>query len=159
MAFIRSVKRVVGTVPWKKVGNWAWKNRGAVASGAATIGCLVPAAGWATCAGMQAFAYGVRAKQRADEGGGWRRTWRANAADGVSSAVGFMGTAAMRNAALGGWSRWRETRRGVPFFHPGSWIHQKRAGWKSEPAPVFVGYTVASIVPAVLNFVFKPFSF
>ncbi|MFJ9446269.1 hypothetical protein ACIRRH_31080 [Kitasatospora sp. NPDC101235] len=64
-------------------------------------------------------------------------------------------------AALGGWPCWRETRRGPSLLSLRSWILQKReiTGEMTHPVPVFVGHTVAAIVPAVLNFVFKPFSF
>ncbi|MDY0813535.1 hypothetical protein [Kitasatospora purpeofusca] len=148
-------------MPWKAVGKWVKDNRGAVASGLATGGCLIPAVGWAACAGLQAAAYGVRAQQRASEGGGWRRTWRANAADGVFSAAGFGATAAGRNAALGGWARWKETRRAPSIFSRQSWWHSPRIikGEPKDPAPVFGGCTIATVIPAVLNFFFKPFNF
>ena len=47
----------------------------------ATAGCLVPAVGFARCAAFQAGALAVRMQQRAQEGGGWNKTWRANAGD------------------------------------------------------------------------------
>jgi RHS repeat-associated protein len=76
----------------KRVGRWAWNNRGTLASVGATVGCLVPAVGWAACAGMQAAAWGVRSQIRASQGGGWRKTWRASVADaGLTIAFGGMG--------------------------------------------------------------------
>lgn len=70
----------------KSAGRWAWRNRGAIATGLATAGCFVPAVGWAACGAMQAAAWGVRSQQRASNGGGWRRTWRASARDGLITA-------------------------------------------------------------------------
>jgi hypothetical protein len=46
------------------VGRAAWRNRGTIASLAATGACAVPAVGWASCAGLQAGAFAVRAQQR-----------------------------------------------------------------------------------------------
>ncbi|WP_158889743.1 PA14 domain-containing protein [Amycolatopsis anabasis] len=73
----------------RSVGRWAWRNRGTIASVLATGACLVPAVGWASCAAVQAGAYGVRAQQRAANGGGWRKTWRANLGDALLTASTF----------------------------------------------------------------------
>jgi hypothetical protein len=46
------------------VGRAFWRNRGTIASLAATAGCAVPGVGWVGCAGFQAAAFAVRAQQR-----------------------------------------------------------------------------------------------
>jgi RHS repeat-associated protein len=45
------------------------RNRGTLATLTATGICMVPGVGWASCAGWQSFAYGVRAEQRINEHG------------------------------------------------------------------------------------------
>ncbi|MFD5326639.1 RHS repeat-associated core domain-containing protein [Streptomyces sp. NPDC127092] len=123
--------------------NWLWDNRGLVASVAATVGCFVPAVGWAACAGLQAAAYGVRAQQRAAEGGGWKKTWRENTFDAVLTASTFgVGGTAMRWAKFGKLSGVRETGR-VPAMY-------KAASWKGGQAyhPL---YTLATSAPTVIN--------
>jgi len=50
-------------------GSWAVEHRGAIATGAATAGCMIPAVGWAACGAMQAAAWGVRTQQSLAEGG------------------------------------------------------------------------------------------
>ncbi|MET7426033.1 RHS repeat-associated core domain-containing protein [Dactylosporangium sp. NPDC005555] len=67
-------------------GKWVVKNRGTVATIAATATCLVPAIGWAACAGAQAAAYGIRAQQRIQKDG-WRGSARENVRDGVWTAA------------------------------------------------------------------------
>ncbi|MEW1960787.1 RHS repeat-associated core domain-containing protein [Kineococcus sp. NPDC059986] len=67
----------------RKLWRWVKKNRGTIFSVGATLTCLVPGVGWAACAVAQGVAYGVRAQQRAANGGGWRKTARANALDGI----------------------------------------------------------------------------
>ncbi|GAA3217260.1 hypothetical protein ACFO1B_15980 [Dactylosporangium siamense] len=47
---------------------------------------LMPAIGWASCAGLQAIAYGVRAQERIQKDG-WRGSARENVKDGAWTAV------------------------------------------------------------------------
>lgn len=65
----------------KAAWEWTKEHRGMVVSILATAGCLVPAVGFAACAALQAIALGVRMQQRAEEGGGWSKTWKANLGD------------------------------------------------------------------------------
>jgi RHS repeat-associated protein len=89
----------------KKVGNWALVNIGMIVNVGATVGCLVPAVGWAACAGLQALAFGARTFERARENGGLANTWRETVADGVFTAVTLGGGAAFQNLRYGkaGW--------------------------------------------------------
>ncbi|MFF9018534.1 RHS repeat-associated core domain-containing protein [Streptomyces sp. NPDC014870] len=126
----------------KDVGDWIYENRGLVASVGATVGCFVPAVGWAACAGLQAAAYGVRAQQRASEGGGWKKTWRANVFDGIVTAGTFGTGSALRYAKFGNLSGIVERAR-VPSFYQG-------AAWRGGEAyhPL---YRVAVSMPTIVN--------
>lgn len=124
----------------RDVVEWAKDNRGLLASVAATVGCFIPAVGWVACAGMQAVAYGVRAEQRASEGGGWERTWRANAHDGLFTAATFGVGGGLRFAKFGNLSGLVERAR-VPAFYAGaSW----RGGHAYHPL-----YTLANSAPSI----------
>jgi len=67
----------------RATGSWVGKHRGLIATVGATAGCAVPGVGWALCGAMQAGAWGVRSQQRAANGGGWQRTWKASAGDAM----------------------------------------------------------------------------
>jgi hypothetical protein len=108
--------------PKKKPGffgrtwNWIKDNRGANATVIATGLCFVPALGWVSCAGLQAGAAGMRAWERADEGGGWGNTWKESTADGVMTfATAGVGGASMHAVRFGraGWGL-----RAAPTIHP-----------------------------------------
>lgn len=73
----------------RRAWSWVKRNRGTIATLAATAGCLVPAVGWAACGVLQAGALAVRSQQRAADGGGWRRTARANFRDAVFTTLSF----------------------------------------------------------------------
>lgn len=73
---------------------WLSANRGAVATGLAIAGCLVPAVGQAACAGLQAAAFAVRAQQVAARDGLNAQTATAIGIDAGLTAVSFgMGSA------------------------------------------------------------------
>ena len=66
---------------------WWRRNYATVASVGATVGCLVPAVGWAACAGLQAGAFALRSHYRIRNHGWNRSTRRAIVRDGAWSAV------------------------------------------------------------------------
>ncbi|MEW2382001.1 RHS repeat-associated core domain-containing protein [Micromonospora sp. NPDC047707] len=107
------------------VGRWAYRHRGAIATAVATGACLTPAVGWAACAGLQAAAYGVRAQQRAKEGGGWRKTWRANAVDGVATFATVGLGSAFRYAQYGKLGR-------IKAKKPALWQRKKLKAWERK---------------------------
>ncbi|MFJ4679594.1 DNRLRE domain-containing protein [Kitasatospora sp. NPDC088783] len=131
-----------GKICWSCAGRWAKKHRGTIASVVATAGCFVPAVGWAACAGMQAAAYGVRAQQRASEGGGWRRTWRSNLADGIFTAATFGNSTALRFARFSRLSGLVERARIPSMFSRAAW----RGATIYHPA-----YTLASSLPSIAH--------
>jgi hypothetical protein len=63
-------------------------------TGLATVGCFIPAVGWAACAGLQAVAYGVRTEQTINSDGGWQKNKNKILLDGVVTA----GTAGLGGA-------------------------------------------------------------
>ncbi|MEV7276045.1 RHS repeat-associated core domain-containing protein [Streptomyces sp. NPDC093111] len=131
----------------ESAAEWVWDNRGLVASVVATVTCFVPAVGWAACAGLQAAAYGIRAQQRAAEGGGWKATWRENTYDGVLTAATFGASSALRFAKFGKLSGLREPARAPSFYQRGG---GKWPAWRGGEAyhPL---YTVATSAPNIVN--------
>lgn len=112
----------------KAAGSWAWRHRGAIATGAATAGCLVPAVGWAACGAMQAAAFGIRSQQTVSRVG-WRRGWRSVVTDGAMTSLSFgMGSALRytKYGALGG--RWWNSLRGASSR---GWRPFTQIGWSS----------------------------
>jgi hypothetical protein len=65
------------------VGEFVVDHRGTIVTGLAGGACLVPAVGWASCAGLQAVAYGFRAEQRVGEAGSFGGALEANIGDAV----------------------------------------------------------------------------
>ncbi|MGG8410479.1 RHS repeat-associated core domain-containing protein [Streptomyces sp. 12297] len=126
----------------KAAGRWVDENRGLVVSVVATVSCFVPAVGWASCAALQAVALGVRMEQRAEEGGGWHKTWKANTADAVISAGSLGGSSALRYAKFGQLSRWTEPMRAPSFWQKSAW----QGGEAYHPL-----YQLAVGAPAIAN--------
>lgn len=54
---------------WAAFKSWAYENRGLIATGLATVGCVVPVAGQALCIGMQAAAFAIHIDQTISEQG------------------------------------------------------------------------------------------
>ena len=135
-----------GNRSWiKRFGSWTKKHRGTLATVGATAGCLVPAAGWALCAAFQAGAYGIRAQQRASTGGGWRRTWRANAMDGIWTAASFGFGQMGRYLKYGRLGRWRNnTELRSEWYSPkskyrlGRWSRHAIRGGLGAPSATHV---------------------
>lgn len=94
----------------RRAWGWGVRHRGGLATVGASVGCAVPAVGWAACGALQAGALIVRSQQRAANHGGWRRTWRASAGDAALTfagvgVLGSVGRLARYGGALGG--AWR----------------------------------------------------
>ncbi|MFC8503144.1 RHS repeat-associated core domain-containing protein [Pedococcus sp. NPDC057267] len=99
---------------WRQIGSWVWRHRGRLATIGATVGCMVPGVGWASCAVMQAAAWGLRSQQKAAENGGWRRNAGSIAADGILTAAGTGGGLLWRNFQFGGLGpRWLSPGRNL----------------------------------------------
>jgi RHS repeat-associated protein len=125
-----------GRIGWKKFFK---RHRGALATIGATAGCMVPGVGWASCGALQAAAWGVRSQQRASQGGGWRRTWRASARDGIYSAASFGLGSALRSLKYAGCAR---SRFVSSRSHTSSWksLDQTRARRWTIKVGGFTGY-------------------
>jgi hypothetical protein len=75
---------------------------------------MAPGMGWASCGVAQGFAWGVRARQRSDEGGGWGRTWHPSLADAAFTAATFGVGRALSFGRYGMWGgAWRSGLGGL----------------------------------------------
>ncbi|WP_137121422.1 DNRLRE domain-containing protein [Segeticoccus rhizosphaerae] len=96
----------------RRTASWVRRNRGLVATGIATGGCLVPAVGWAACGGLQTAAWSVRSQQTV-AARGWRRSWRSVTGDALLTSVGVGGTSTYRYLQYGRMGRpWRSGLKG-----------------------------------------------
>lgn len=118
------------------------RNRGTIATAGATIGCLIPGVGWGSCGALQAGALAVRAQQRAQEGGGFRATWKANVGDALFAAANF-GTVgiASRLARFGRLGFWRQPKGFTATGMSMRWWHKLLiiGGSAGGPALKFYG--------------------
>ena len=109
---------------WRGICHWLGRHSGTIATVAATAGCLVPAFGWAACAGLQAAAWGVRTLQHAHYNGGirrrstWHRNWKRYATDAAITGAGF-GVSRVAGYAL------KYGRYGRPL-----WNRSSARGWR-----------------------------
>ncbi|UUV30726.1 PA14 domain-containing protein [Amycolatopsis roodepoortensis] len=108
-----------------QAATWVWNNRGTVATVVATGACLVPAVGWGACGALQAGALAIRAQQRAQQGGGWKATWKANVGDALFTAATF-GTVGVgaRLAKFGRIKAWRQPKIYTKTWKRMRWWHK-----------------------------------
>jgi RHS repeat-associated protein len=138
-------------------GRWGWgkrawrfvkRHRGTFATVGATVGCGIPGVGWASCGALQAAAWGVRSQQRASRGGGWRRTWRKSAGDGIFTAATFGTGSAIRSLQYSGYARstfrvrgaWTKAKWGYKPNYAPRWGSMKWYGRGAAAAGTFTGW-------------------
>ncbi|WP_327674809.1 ricin-type beta-trefoil lectin domain protein [Kitasatospora sp. NBC_00458] len=147
-----------GRKSWvKKAVNWAWKNRGTIATVAATTGCLIPAVGWASCAVATGVALGVRVTQRV-QNQGFRSSLKQNAMDTLFTGATFgIGTAFRWGQHGGKLSRWRERGDAPSFFKArtevtksGERVPNPLSAWNLSSVTPWMA-TMAQAMPGVVH--------
>ncbi|MEV4671398.1 MULTISPECIES: RHS repeat domain-containing protein [Actinomadura] len=136
----------------ENAGKWVWKNRSTIVTVGATVSCIAPGVGWATCVAAQSFAYGVRSSERIYEQG-FDASLEDNAVDMVFTISSLKITTAMEYAKFGQLSRWRRPPHiqnlAPPIYRPSGW---QMRGPNATGVGAWHGvYTLTNAVPAGLN--------